>query len=122
MNQEMEEMLEQMDSSRYLQNMDAAEMHFIENLDMSAFQPPEENNFDSNIYAIPIDLMGSNQDQFVFVDEAPSKLQALPRKIQKSAIVNSTKFDLAEIQELEDKNRELDQFDFEDDQEMVMQN
>lgn len=37
MNQEMEEMLEQMDSSRYLQNMDAAEMHYIEHLDTSAF-------------------------------------------------------------------------------------
>ena len=76
MNQEMEEMLEQMDSSRYLQNMDAGEIQFldnldagdlkyIENLDLSAFQPLERNNFMDNynqVYeAIPIDLMGGNQ-------------------------------------------------------------
>ena len=37
MNQEMAEMLEQMDSSRYLQNQEYGEMQMIEQLDLSTF-------------------------------------------------------------------------------------
>lgn len=75
MNQEMAEMLEQMDSSRYLQNQEYGEMQMIEQLDLSTFQPPEENNFGDGVFAI--DLGGK---ELVFIDDEHPSIQNNPQR------------------------------------------
>lgn len=90
MNQEMVDMLEQLDSSRFHKNIGDGEMHYVDG--NSEFLIEDDNNDEENMSSLPIEFSGNCHNQIAYLDNDQTRIQApIPRSSTRTVIGNAAR-------------------------------